>query len=703
MSTDSPASPKLEEILNQVGPRRAKIYHMARRALDGIEQAAPWKDLYYPPTEIEDFLRLHHEMLARLEEMPYRVFEVTTGILQESLVDLLDSLPDVALDEASRRAVKNAIQNEVEVTESTRKIGLETLAAIPPQVIPATLKELGRWLIDRQCAAPDFELTGEDLDRAIEEFPDDVLDAKTKETLSNIQFYFDGIRAMTAGDIEKLQARLGTIRQSDPETVSGQDRVFTCEISADLKGKYTSAMMGAAANLIADGHFDGAVVEPALFPEKAAESERNDLLVHTLQEVLDSIRKLPEEVPLYDIVETWREGRRVDRYALTHLYGFLSSLGKLMKESSRRALYSGDYHQIQLREGRLSDRINQLNMLHNRSWEVVQEEDQTIQSLYPQMVDKAIEIAAVLDVELLKKLTGSEMVRQLLEIVSIEGENRRTVDIRLGRESEPDYRTPQSTLLREKVPLRIQSVIPLLYDEDLQTFLELLLGSVSKRASFAAKQRQLAAEAARAGAAKLEAPPEETPEPIEVNDDFTFSFLSDDEPGATSEVSPMGVTPLPPSPATAPSPAPPPALSLGAQKLEVIENLQKSLRDLLEPNSSRKAFDLVHRLLEQKGMVPLPMLQSILPFLEALTDTLVPQLVDVSAQGDLPITYQSELIQYCRDLSRRDLSPRNMKQEVLSKMEGLLRLLSDIEAVTEEIADVHRSTSSAPRTLGDLD
>ena len=89
------------------------------------------------------------------------------------------------------------------------------------------------------------------------------------------------------------------------------------------------------------------------------------------------------------------------------------------------------------------------------------------------------------------------------------------------------------------------------------------------------------------------------------------------------------------------------------------------------------------------------MLQSILPFLEGLTDTLLPQLAAVSAQGDLPITYQSDLMQYCRALSRRDLTPREMKTDVLTNMEGLLSLLSDLEAAMLEVFDAHAAAAPA--------
>ncbi len=97
------------------------------------------------------------------------------------------------------------------------------------------------------------------------------------------------------------------------------------------------------------------------------------------------------------------------------------------------------------------------------------------------------------------------------------------------------------------------------------------------------------------------------------------------------------------------------------------------------------------------------MMQSLLPFLEHLTDKVVPQLAAISARGDIPITYQSELTQYCRDLSRRDLTPLEMKTGVLGNMEGLLRLVGDIEAIADELIDAYSSGGGSGQFPGSAD
>lgn len=686
MNLDLPAPPEdREEILATVGPQRAQIYHAVRRILDGLERVAPWKDLYYPPTEVKAFVKLHASTLELYEEIPYRVSGLSFEIIEAAVQGLLRSLSDAELDASTRQVLIDLLadRGSEPVSSSMKRIGDEAVRNLPDASVPPPLKELLLWLIYRDEENSPVELTEENYEEALACFPDDLLDSSMKQILPNIQFYFDGIHMMSRGDMEKLQGRIEFFQNVEPDAYTGEDRVFTCEIAADLKGKYSSAIMGAAANLVAEGRWNGAEVEPILFPEKADEAKRNEQLLETLQEVLESIQRVPEEVPLVDIVESWRQEERVDRYALTHLYSFLSSVGKLMKESSRRALYSGDYHQIQLREGRLSARINELNMLHNQTWEVVDAGDHSLIEHYPRMVDRAIELAAVLDGELLKKLIGGEKVGLLFEIVSIEGIQRKAQDVRLGRAEEADFRTPQSIALREKLPLRLLPIIELLYDEDLQTFLELLLGSVMKRASFSVKRRRTD---------DGDTPSETEAAVAETAPAATTATTKEPSPVEEIKVPDLSIPELEP---VAPAASPQADLAAEKEKEEKLEELGK-LRDLLKnllsaTHPHRKSFDLVHRLLKQKGMIPPAMLQSLVPFVEELTEKLVPQLASAASKGGISIVYQGDLTQYCRTLARRDFTPREMKVDVLNAIDGLLRLLADLEAEAEVMIDTFSS------------
>ena len=107
------------------------------------------------------------------------------------------------------------------------------------------------------------------------------LDDATRELVDNADFYFHGIGVSVASELEKLRAKLDAFKAGS-NTLSPVERTFICEISADLKGKYTSSIMGAAASLVAEGLWNGVEIEPILFPEKAEEFDRNEKLVTSL-------------------------------------------------------------------------------------------------------------------------------------------------------------------------------------------------------------------------------------------------------------------------------------------------------------------------------------------------------------------------------------------------------------------------------------
>lgn len=480
-----------DQILAKVGPQRAQIYHTVRKILDDFEVVARWELLYSPPAEIEEFLRIQTCLLSLIEEIPYRISEMKIRILGGAVKRLLEQVPATVVDRETRDVIFGLLGPSAPAGASqwTWRLAFEAIDTVPDDILAWPQKELLKWMVGRHAPEPYPELSEEAFDNAILSFPDHVIDGPMKEILSDIQVYFDGIREMTAVDLAKLRGRIEFFDTTDDVHLSVREREFTCEIAADLKGKYSSAIASAASNLVARGIWNGAEVEPVLFPEKAEEFERNDQLLDTLSEILASIKNLLSDVPLVELVASWEQRRRVDRYALTHLYGFLGTLGQLMKEPSRRALYCGDYHQVQLREHRLANRINELNMLHNQTWDVLDETHPDIHGCYSRMAEKAVELAAVLDVEILKKLVGEAAVNTMLRIVSIEGEKRLDAS-QGGHEKNEEYRTPESIALRERLPEGLLGVTELLHDEDLRTFFELLLGAVRKRISFAVKRRQ---------------------------------------------------------------------------------------------------------------------------------------------------------------------------------------------------------------------
>ncbi len=477
-------------------------------------------------------------------------------------------------------------------------------------------------------------------------------DGDVHDLVDNLEFYFQSIQVSIASELDKLKSKVDGLR-AEAADLSAEERTFTCEISADLKGKLTSSIMGAAAGLVAEGMWNGVEIEPVLFPEKAEEFERNERLVEALSAVTEDIGRFLELVPLVDLVASWQKGLRVDQYALSPLYTLLGDLGNLMQISSRRALYSGDYQQIRRREGHLSTRINELMTLHNTTWGRVPESVRTDDvALYPLMVRKARELAAILDVEILKQLVGDSTVKDLYVVVTIEKE-----DSGAGRLATDERQLAR----RSRIPAELHSLIPLLSDEDLKTFLELLLGSVLKRASLTV-QRESAEPAPVAPAAEEGAAAELLPS-IEL-------------PAMAAADPPAELLPPIAEPPAA-EPAPEPAGDPDAERLEGLERLLAVLQPLLSRSSPhRKSFELVRRLLKQGRTIPAGLLESMRPYLYEVMNQLVPQLRDDSRLGDMYLSYGSGLFEHCRVLCDPRLSPESRTVDVPETMERVLDLLN---------------------------
>ncbi|MEM1177942.1 MAG: hypothetical protein AAGM22_06345 [Acidobacteriota bacterium] len=365
-----------------------------------------------------------------------------------------------------------------------------------------------------------------------------------EELVGDFEFFFHGIHTSVEQELTKLKALFASFQRAAPDKDPTPDeRDFSCELSADLKGKYSSSIMGASASLIAEGtDWRGVEFEPVLFPEKAQEFERNEKLVETLSEVTENIQNLLEQVPLAELVASWSQGQRVDQYALTALYSLLGNLGKLMREDSRRALYSGDYHQIQRREALLAARVNELTTLHNTTWGTMPPGmGLSPEDAYPRMVQAATELATVLSTDILKKIIGGKRVEDLFHVVMLEKEANSSVDRwRSGHEIKP-HRS------RGRIPEELHSLIILLYDEDLNTFLELLLGSVLKRASLTVRRDLEDTPTPQAMEEMLEALGESSPAPSPAAEPAT--------PPATGTEPPLAPPAKPPEPDVNPTPA----------------------------------------------------------------------------------------------------------------------------------------------------
>lgn len=579
-----------DAVLARVEASRVEIYRAVRDTLDRLEVAAPWDQLYYPPSDNEDFLRM-----------------------EESLVAVIDD---------------------------------------------------GERMVDQLIH--DMRAYGED--------------ETTESLIGDLEFFFFGINESVRLDLHKLRKMLAGCRERSGE-VTSEERDFISELSADLKGKYSSSIMGAASSLIAEGRWRGIEVETILFPEKAAEFERNERLVETLSEVTQNINNLLQEVPLAELVERWQKEEKVDQYALTPLYSLLGNLGKLMQETSRRALYSGDYHQIQRRESLLSMRVNELATLHNMTWGIGPKKDVDAASVFPVMIRKATELAAVLDVDILKEIVGGKPVEDLLMVVTLEKENA-------PADAKWDVRRDESAIpespARRRIPEKHHSLIPLLYDEDLNTFLELLLGSVLKRASLSMKKDLEREEKAAADRAAAESRGEKPSEALRIGwggrDDASLEAELEGIAGPDAFDVDLGSRDVE---TVLPDPASP------REVQESLAQVQELIFDAMSrSNSGRKSFQLILRLLKQGRAIPPAMFQSMQPYLYDLMNLLIPKLNDPKLGGRYS-DQASKLFDLSQRLCRPNPSPDEMKTTVPESMQKLENLLETLRGtVDSELASM---------------
>jgi hypothetical protein len=459
-------------------------------------------------------------------------------------------------------------------------------------------------------------------------------------TREDVGFLLQGIHRMVAHDIKRLEGVLAPVRDRGaiaPPTLDEGQRL--CELSADLKGKYASALMGAAASLIGEGQWDGVELEPVLFPEKAEEFRFTRELTTSLGDAVLAIRQLPEQVRFTEIVERWRQESRVDQYALADLATLRGHIGHLLKEGSRRALYTGDYHQISRREVLLSQRINEIERLHQATWAPETTED--LGPAYARLVQLTLEMAAVLDANILKSLIGEKTVNGLR-----------------GRAAAP--KGPPKGLPPRPDDDGLDSLVPLLAEDDLRIFFEMLLTAVQRRASLGVR------EAAPPAAAPVPSPPPPPP-PLP-------AFVAASPAFSAGEL----LSPLPEFTMEAP-PAPPPA---AVDPRAAVARIRARLDELQAPTSSHwNNFRLAQRMLEKHARLPGAMFHSINPFLQEIAAHLVPDLKTIAPYKGLTREAVLRLETVCRELCDTDPSPAEMVSDVPRKLERIVRFLDALRSV----------------------
>jgi hypothetical protein len=381
------------------------------------------------------------------------------------------------------------------------------------------------------------------------------------QALAEAEFYFVTLHRMTAPDQRQLVRAL--LELPDGGVLPRARADFLGELAADLKGKYSSAVMGAAAALVSDGRWLGVDIETRLFPEKAQEWERNRHLLGALGRAVESLRELGTGFAWRSVLASWQQHRSIDRYALGALVSLRVRLLRLLSVENRRALYSGDYHQLQRREGLLGERLRELEELHLYSLELPSDPTAPVGELFDRLQRLLLEIAALLDVELLRRLIGSEQVGRL-----------RSGDASTGAE------VPAGLAL-------------LLAEEDLRTFLDLLVGAVGKRSS-------VLHEVGEALVVAPAAPAEQPREAPRVDTDA--------------------------------------ALRIDARKSgEEVEKLVSVLAHLTRPASgSWRSFQMVYKLQARLGSLPPALFAESRPFLAEIDVDLLPLLDRASSAGTVP-------------------------------------------------------------------
>jgi hypothetical protein len=250
--------------------------------------------------------------------------------------------------------------------------------------------------------------------------------------------------------------------------------------------------------------------------------------------------------------------------------------------------------------------------------------------VYARLVQLTLEMAAVLDADLLKALIGEKKVNGL--------RGRAVSMLAAGAKGQP----PRASSSGDDDGLG--SLVPLLAEDDLRIFFEMLLTAVQRRASLTVR------EPGAVPALREEAPiPAPVPPPPA-------------RPAA----------PAPRSPETEPPVNPRPALMR-------IDALLTELQSTTNPHWN--SFRMTQRLLEKHSRIPGAMFHAINPFLREIADRLVPDLQALAPYKGLTLESVQRLEAVCRELCQADPTPAELMDEVPRKLERILRFLDALRSV----------------------
>jgi hypothetical protein len=484
-----------------------------------------------------------------------------------------------------------------------------------------------------------------------------------ESTREEIGFFFGSVHAVLSHDLDRLHRTASRLAAS-PGRPSGDEIEEAAGLASDVLGKCIASLAGVATSIAAEGRWAPDAVGAVLFPERASEQSRSLRLLEDLRALIASIAELPQQLDVVALREAWRTGRRVDRYALTPLVLLRAQLARLLDPHHRRALYTGDFHAIQRRERRLAQRLIELDRLHFASWEGRSEEDPEAQvALGASQAALLTEAAAVIDADLLAQLIGEPALRQLRADIE------RANDRQTGEDSTLGIRRPGGAASGDYATAEeLESLVPLVADEDLDTLLHLLLGTVQKRSSVL---QALTVAAAAPAIATHDATPAAT------------------AGGAAA-----------PAPAAGPGPVPGlrPELLTASGSLAIQPSATKAERDraikslhdwleqrLVKGGTEWNAFRMIARLVGQRGPIPPAMFATARGFASDLQRELVPMLRGFTALGPLANELSRSFEVDSELIARDPIDPAAMRHQVPQAMRRIQEQLEALRSATTSL------------------
>lgn len=426
-----------------------------------------------------------------------------------------------------------------------------------------------------------------------------------------VSFYLGAVATMLRPDTLRLGTAIETARRPDATQLDGG---IACEIAADVKGKGTSSLMGAAASLVAEGTWDPVATEPLLFPEKNDEFRRNHELLAAVLDVSSTLHRIRAAALIPQLSHAWAHGDLPDRWALTDLGLLVAQVAQLLRPERRRALYAGDFHQLERRLRLLSARVGEVERLHAALVDDIAES-----SARRQLGVLLREIAALIDSSVLSDLLPEGGLARLRSLLELSKQLDGHVDVAAA--AQRGALGPDATAL-----------LALLVDDDLNTFVGLLAANVARRVSFQLESQ---------------------------NEGFA--------PDATAP--PEAITPA--VAATPVRPTSQPSAELAARLRTLVSRLTA------DAYPGARQFRMVHKLLTSQNRVPEALLAGCRPYIHDLVDEVVPVLEPLVEAGELPASLRHDFVTDALALatgSARDHEASKCLRRLMRTLETLQQL-----------------------------